>query len=213
MTVQAVSRERMTSRERILASLRGDDVDRFPVWLKMLANDWRKAQPEPYRSLPDDELLRACGCDRMLGNGTPCRIERPHVRTLVSNEGVRRTTRYETPDRTLTLVEQQDPVTESRHPVVYPVKDVDDLRAFRWLFKDVRVHIDAEKAEAARARQRQLVGTQAVTTTGFAPSPLMSLIELDAGPENTFFLRADEPGLFDETVELMHAARMTELRG
>jgi len=204
--------EQMTSRERIFAALRGDEVDRFPVWLKMLGNDWRKAQPEPYRTLPADELLRRSGCDRMLGCGTPCRVERPHVRTRVTVTEHHRTVCHETPDGTLTYVEQQDPVTESWHPVVYPVKGVEDLRAFRWLFKGVRAHVDPAQADAARARQAQLASTHAVTTTGIGPSPLMSLIEHDAGPENTFYLMADEPELFDETVELMHAARMTELR-
>jgi uroporphyrinogen-III decarboxylase len=202
----------MTSRERILAVLRGEEVDRFPVWLKMLGNDWRKAQPEPYRTMSPDKLLRQSGCDRMLGCGTPCRIERPHVSTRVTFHDHRRTTQYVTRDGTLVCVEQQDPVTESWHPVEYPVKNANDLRAFRWLFKDVRVHIESEKVEEARARQKELEGTHTVTTSGVGPSPLMSLVEHDAGPENAFYLMADERELFDETVELMHAARMTELR-
>ena len=42
-------------RERILATVRQQEVDRFPVWLKMANPTWRLGQPEAVQALADPE--------------------------------------------------------------------------------------------------------------------------------------------------------------
>ena len=51
----------MTCRERIYATLRGKEVDRFPVWLKMANRTW---QSRPSRNLTAAWTRSAC-CARL----------------------------------------------------------------------------------------------------------------------------------------------------
>ncbi|MFH1707084.1 MAG: hypothetical protein ABIF71_04100 [Planctomycetota bacterium] len=97
-----VREERMTNRERIAAVMAGRDVDRFPVWLKMANTTWRNSRPEPYKSMSDVDLLRACGCDPMIGLGVRLKHTAPHVTRRTDEKDGVRTTTIDTPDGPLT---------------------------------------------------------------------------------------------------------------
>ena len=43
----------MTSRARLLASYRGEPVDRLPYWAKVANSTWRTSQPEEVRGWSD----------------------------------------------------------------------------------------------------------------------------------------------------------------
>jgi len=92
------------------------------------------------------------------------------------------------------------------------VSDAADLARLRWLHTDTRYHVDPHEAERAAARQQEMVKKDAVTTAGMGPSPVMDLIEHICGPEHTFYLLQDAPGLFEEVVALMHEDRLRHLR-
>lgn len=68
----------MTSRERILNALRGEEVDRFPVWLKM-GGAWVKGQPAEVQAMSGAKLTEATGCDLMMGAGFSGTRKTPHV--------------------------------------------------------------------------------------------------------------------------------------
>ncbi|MFO8008894.1 MAG: uroporphyrinogen decarboxylase family protein [Candidatus Brocadiia bacterium] len=206
------STETMTNRERILATLRQEEVDRFPVWLKMTNRTWQSSQPEPYCDMDAEELLRRAGCDLMLGCWAAAERETPHVDwTVTTEDGLRRTV-METPDGPLVSEQTFDRYTESWHPTRFPVQGVDDLRRLRWLFADAAYSVPTEKAEQWAARQEELEAKDAFTMAGIGPSPLMNMVEHVCGPEQTMYLLHDEPELFAETLGLMHADRMAELR-
>ena len=202
----------MTSRERILSTFRGEEVDRFPVWLKMANDTWQSSQPEPYRSMGAAELLRQCGCDAMLRCGVRVKSEAPHVKGTVTQENGLRRTVTETPDGVLVGEQVLDPYTNSWHPTKFPADTPERLAALRWLFRDTTYHVDPTDAAKARERQQILVEQDVVTTAGIGPGPIMDLVENECGPENTFFMMHDVPELFDEVVALMHEARMRHLR-
>jgi uroporphyrinogen-III decarboxylase len=201
----------MTDRERILAALRRQPVDRFPVWLKMANQTWQNPQPEPYRTMEAVALMRAVGCDVMQWISLKYRRELPHVRTTVTEEhGVRRTV-SETPEGPLIAETMYDPLTCTRHPTRFPADTPERVRALRWLFTDVRYVITEADRVAHQERQRGLAADGIFTMMGIGPSPLMNLMQELCGPEATIFLRADEPELFAETLALMHADRQREL--
>ena len=204
--------EAMTTRERILAALRGGEIDRFPVWLKMANSTWRNSQPEPYRSMDALELLRAAGCDVMLGVSAAVHSTAPHVTRSVEEPDGRRVTTIETPDGTLVGEERRDPQTLSWHPTRLMVEGADDLRTLRWLFKDTSYSADDESASRAAERQKELEAEDVVTTSWVGPSPLMNLLQHVCGPVTTVYVMYDEPELFREVLELMHADRMRCLR-
>jgi len=205
------STETMTSRERIYATLRGDEVDRFPVWLKMANRTWQTCQPEPYRSMGGEELLRAAGCDLMLDCWGGARRETPHVKwTITTEDDVRRTV-METPDGAIVGEETFDPYTETWHPTRCAADSAENLRRARWLFTDTSYRVEAAEAAKWAARQSELEAADAFTMTGIGPSPLMDLVEHLCGPQNAFYILHDEPELAREVIDLMHRDRLRNL--
>ena len=207
-----VGTETMTSRERMLATLRREEVDRFPVWLKMANSTWRAQQPEPYRRMDGEELLRACGCDVMSGCGARVRAERPHVKRTVTDDDTTRTTTIETPDGALTGIERRSDEGASWHPTKFMVESREELAMLRWCHTDTTYRVAPEDAEAARARGNELAARDVVTMTGIGPGPLMNLIEHVCGPVSAIYLLADEPELFREVHELMTEDWLRHLR-
>ncbi len=206
------STETMTTRERIYATIRGEEVDRFPVWLKMTNRTWQNPQPEPYRSMDGEELLRACGCDLMLGNGFGAQKNSPHVTESRSEADGERTHVWSTPEGDLVGVESYDPYTQSWHPTTFPAESTDDLRKLRWVFRDTSYAIDEQAVADHAQRQERIVAKDAFSICGVGPGPLMNLVEHLCGPENTVFHMHDEPALFAEVLEGMHGDRMRYLR-
>ncbi|MFW6189004.1 MAG: uroporphyrinogen decarboxylase family protein [Planctomycetota bacterium] len=204
--------EEMTSRERILATIRGEEVDRFPVWLKMTNRTWQSGQPEPYSEMGAEELLRAAGCDLMLGNWAGAQKEAPHVeRHTEELDGIRRTT-TETPDGPIVSETSYDPYTESWHPTRFAADTPENLRRARWMFTDTTYSVQPETAREWADRQEELEAEGAFTMTGIGPSPLMNCVQHLCGPQNTAYLMHDEAELFDEVIGLMHRDRLRNLK-
>jgi len=211
----ATRTDSMTNRERIRATLRGDEVDRFPVWLKMANRTWQSPQPEPYCSMGAVELLRAAGCDVMVGCGLPgkaVKTKRPYTKQLVETTDTDRTIRLETPDGVLTSVDAFDADTRSWHPISYFAETLDDFRALRWHFRDTEYSVDSDLAAAGFERQKQLESDDIFTTSGVGPAPLMNLVESMCGPQACMYHMFDAPELFEEVLELMHQDRLRYLR-
>ncbi|NOY82969.1 MAG: hypothetical protein GXP31_18380 [Kiritimatiellaeota bacterium] len=210
--VAGVKNEAMSGRERILACLRGEETDRLPVWLKMANRTWKSAQPEPYASMDEVRLLRACGCDLLLGCGLPVPADCPHVRRSQKRTADTVARLIETPDGPLVGEDRIDPLTGTTHPGRFMLETPDDLKRMRWVYLDTVYRVDLDRAEKVRERQGRIEALDAVTTSGCGPSPFMDMVQHLAGPENTYYLMADAPEAFDELIELMHADRLRMLR-
>jgi len=209
---QAIGSSAMTSRERMLATLKKEPVDRFPVWLKMANSAWRSLQPEPYRSMDGTQLLRDCGCDIISGCGFGAQASRPHVESSSRREGNLRKLQIKTPDGILASVDVIDPLTGSSHPSEYLVNNADQLKALRWFHADTSYKAGPDQIENAKAKQRDLAQADMISSSGIGPSPLMHLVQHICGPMNAIYLMADEPALFDEILDIMHQDRLKELK-
>ncbi len=203
--------DRMTSRQRLLAAYRGEEIDRLPYWVKVTNNTWRLSQPEAIRQLDDEQLQDHIGADGIFGSANCVRTTRPRVATEDSHHDHTRVTVTRTPDGELTDRWQQDPRTESWHPVEFPVKTREDLRRFRWVYTDVRYEVDEKSVAAARTWQEE-IGQRGITKTGVGTSPLMHLVEHVIGPVNTHLLLNDHRAEMDEVVGLMHESRLALVR-
>jgi uroporphyrinogen-III decarboxylase len=205
----------MTNRERIDAVIRGDEVDRYPVWLKMANGTWKSSQPEPYKSMDSVELLRAAGCDVMVGCGMPpdaLTTRRPHVTIRDEQTNGTRRTIVETPDGPITGEEAFDPYTTSWHPCKFCAASLEDFRKLRWMFVDTGYTVDAAKAQEGLERKKQMVADDIYTNAGCGPSPLMHLVEHMCGPEACCYHMYDEPELFAEVLQVMHEDRVRFLK-
>lgn len=206
------ARETMTSRERILAAIRGEVVDRFPVWLKMTNRTWQASQPDPWRRMGEAELLQACGCDLMLWNGLRMQHETPHAQIRVETVNGTCTTVADTPDGELVAVAKHDPGTDSWHPVSYFAEDEEDLPKLRWLFEDSRYTVEDDAICAARERQAVIDSLGGLSYTGVGPGPLMDMVEHLCGPVAWVYHQSDCPEVFAEVLQAAHEDRMRMLR-
>ncbi len=207
-----MSQSAMTSRQRLMAAMRQEPVDRFPVWLKMDSAAWRQSQPEPYRSMDGKALLTGCGCDLYTGAGVTIRGQSPHYTETIDETDKDITTIYTTPDGPLRQVWVRHEATRTYHPVEYPVKSVEDLKRLRWIFTDRTWQVEEASIEKARAQQAAVEADQsAATVDGIGPTPLLLMLQELAGPELTVYLLADEPELMEEIFALMQADQIALL--
>ncbi len=195
--------DRMTSRERVLAAYRGQEVDRLPYWAKVANGTWRTSQPAGVRDWSDVELLDYIHADGLFGCHNVIRVTRPHVTVVKTDGGDGRRTVTRTPDGDMTERWALDAYTNSWHPVEFPIKTREDLRRFRWVYKDVKVEVDPEGVAKANARRAE-IGERGVLLAYWGTSPLMHLVEHAIGPVDTHLMLADHPDEMDELIEVMH---------
>ena len=203
----ALRREAMTAKERWLAAVRMQPVDRLPFWPK-LNSAYPPAQSAPWSAMTLDQLHRAIGSDRH--TGLPACFARVH-RTggfLQSREGNAATLRYVMPRGELRAVRHFDVPSQAWHPTEFPVKRREDiLRMTQW-WRDIDVVPQEDQALRARALAAE-TGPDAVLTANIGTSGLMDWVEHLAGVENAHYFLADYPA---EVGELLEAVQSVLLR-
>ena len=182
----------MTTKERWLAALRFEAVDRLPFWPK-LGGAYLKAHGRAGDTFEDVMAFhRWAGSDPEAWTCSPCREERTVTARHERTEGNETVIRYETPCGAMTERHVYDAASQSSHPVEFPVKTRDDVLAMTAFYDDVKVEFDAEAREKAAAFCAAM-GEEACTATVIGESPLMVFVEFLAGVENAHYLLADYP--------------------
>ncbi|OPZ30656.1 MAG: methylcobalamin:coenzyme M methyltransferase [Lentisphaerae bacterium ADurb.BinA184] len=193
----------MTPKERWLAAIHMQPVDRLPFWPKLSAS-YAPAQAEPFRGMTLDALHNWMGSDRHGWVGTGLREVRTTTRLETAERDGVHTTFYHTPHGDLRLVQRFDAASQSWHPVEFPVKTRGDLAVMTAFWRDVRIEVDAAGLAAAREQCRRAGGDQ-LLGVGIGESPLMQWVEWLAGIENAHYLLADHPDEVEELFAAIHA--------
>jgi hypothetical protein len=126
----------------------------------------------------------------------------------------RRTTKehwiiYRTPEGD--LIRRESYSHGSWHPVEYPLKNRDDLKAMRHVHAGSRYRVD-QKTMAELEAMIDSYGDAALPVTGYVTSPYMELAERLAGLENLIYLLYDHPQQVAELMELMHQDQLRKLK-
>lgn len=190
----------MSPRERWLAAMRMQPVDRLPFWPK-LSGSYAPAQQPPFDTMDNAEIHRWIGSDQH--NGISGCVRNQRTKTAGRDEGddKTQTTSFETPHGTLTRVSKFDPHSQSWHPVKMPVTCREDIKIMRTFVEDTSPCLDPEglaKANVDKAR----IGETSVTSNGVGESPLMEWVEWLAGVENAHFFLLD----YQDEVEALFEA-------
>jgi hypothetical protein len=207
-------KEEMTGKERILAALRMQPVDRVP-WVPLLVPYTIAGFPPetPHRIA---EAQRAVGCDIWLqsvadriGLWMPkagskiTRIQYFNNGDIING--------YETPEGTITERQRSGIGGSLNAPVKYMLETPQDLRAYRYVLKNSFLFI-ADYTDHY-AWEDAIVGDDGVITdVSIGMSPIQIFINFLAGVENTYNLLSDEPGLFDEVMEIMHSNNLKQIK-
>ncbi|MBM3500275.1 MAG: hypothetical protein FJX74_16585 [Armatimonadetes bacterium] len=201
----------MTRKERFERALRCEEVDRLPFWVKVFGPDYLYRQDSKYGRMSDLELADFLDLDHMAGGGAPVVGRNLRVEHRVEQENGRRVMTWKTPGRTLVGVDGFDEGSQSWHPIEFPIKCLDDLRAAKDTYAHAEWEAQDELVAHNHERLRQ-VGERGIVMTGMGISPLMNLLQHLIGPEQTYYFLADYPDEMDELIALMHEERLRFLR-
>lgn len=179
----------MTPRQRFLAALNLEPVDRLPFWPK-LSESYAPAQRMPFREMDLDELFAWFGGERHLFLGSAVADARPDGALRHDIRGGRRTTTYATRHGELVGESRYDHGSRSWHPTVFPVRDLNDLHRLTAWYEDARPELNREALDRARQLQER-AGETACTAVGVGRSPLMAFLEFHAGVEGAHYLLND----------------------
>jgi len=197
--------EAMTNRERWLAALKCEPVDRLPFWAK-LNGSYPQYQVEPFRSMSVSDIHKWVGSNPPVGSASCVKVVRKETSTKSHQKNGTRVTEYTTPAGILTAVNGYDKGSHSWHPIEFPVKRREDIEAMRLFFSDATCEFDSDQLDNALATVKN-VGENGVVTTGIGISPLMDWVQHLAGIENAHLMlwdyREDVEALFAEMHKLL----------
>jgi uroporphyrinogen-III decarboxylase len=207
----------MTSRERLLAALRGQPVDRLP-WSPFLAY-WWEHQPQALQDRGQIQFLREIGADALLrGFTTPFassdlwgqssyssfsqRI--PHCEVRRSESGADVRVWFETPVGTLTQLGRRSEQGNTRFLVEHPVKRRADYKILSYIVERMVIVPDctAVTNEIAAVGED---GLSAPLISPFGKTPFQSLVEHFVGTEQLVFDLMDYPEEVEALLAVMSA--------
>ncbi len=195
--------ESMTDKERWLAALKCEPVDRLPFWAK-IGSSYPPYQVEPFRSMNVGDIHKWVGSNPPVGSAACVKVVRKETSTKSYQENGTGVTEYITPAGTLTAVNKYDSGSHSWHPIEFPVKQREDIEAMTLFFSDATCEFDSDQLDKALATVEN-VGENGVVTTGIGVSPLMDWIQHLAGIENAHFMLWDYREDVEALFETMHA--------
>jgi uroporphyrinogen-III decarboxylase len=204
--------EGMTSRERLLAALRGDSFDRVP-WSPCVDGYFLSSLPSD-QQLDEAGLHREVGADAMLrhvmlhtwtapGLGVRTRARKnPRLDVRIeSTSGGRLRVSYET--QVGTLVEELTLNHESPHIPWFTkrkLETIEDVKIYLYALETATVDPNPEFFRSTVER----LGDDGLVTTSGPASPMEQLINLEMGIENLTYALSDDRDTMEQCFEMMH---------
>jgi uroporphyrinogen-III decarboxylase len=214
-----MSTELMSSRERILAACRMQEVDRIP-WSPLLDPYFLLGLPQEEK-LTDIQAFREAGADAMMRHVLTAEANihgmfialapkpHPEIKVSIKLEVGEVVFDYDTPVGR--LKERMRFTPES--PFIpwitkYMVETAEDLKILTYLFEKVDVF---PSYDLFRFMDKE-VGEFGIPTTDGPSTPIQALVNLKAGLERTVFLAHDHPDVFDQFVQTAHEKNLEHCR-
>lgn len=204
-----MSQSAMTSRERLLATLRGDPVDRI-AWSPCVDGYFLSSLPENQK-LDEQELHKEVGSDAILRHvplyastapATGGRAGNPRVESSVKSLGDG-TLRFSYETKVGSLVEElrwdaMSPFTPWF--VTRKLKTLEDIKIYMYALETMSVAPTSERFRSAVER----LGEDGLVSADGPASPMEHLINSEMGLENFTYALADDPDTVEQCLALMH---------
>lgn len=193
----------MQSRERLLAAIRGGEIDRVP-WSPFLAYYW-ESLPREIQARGQFEYLREMGADPLLRGFhhlARCEYRNCEIEERQSGRELFRT--YRTPVGSLTERYVHSETGDTSFLVDHPVETAEQFQTLQYLYE----HLEITPDMTAFQEDFRRCGADALLlpTLGVAmKTAFQSLVEHWAGTENLVFALCDEPEAVEECLAVMQA--------
>jgi uroporphyrinogen-III decarboxylase len=220
-----MSTETMTSRERLMAALRHEEVDRVP-WSPLVCGYFSLGLPDPIYG-NDLEAQRAFGADIMeristgvwtqsLPLGIPIvgGANMFPVDTVTSSgnievkeiwKGDQLLRIFETPVGAVREIYEKRPTSPwMAFPVEFKIKTVEDLKVYRYIVEA----LEYKPAYETFIRTNREIGDEGIATTPTPVTAFQMILEVELGVERFHYFLADYPKEMEEAMEVWHAKNL-----
>lgn len=183
----------MTIKERLLAALKGNEVDKTP-WSPFLAY-WWDYQSEELTDKGQVKVIKSMGGDPLLrGFGRVCEYTFNKCSITTNTNGKHRIIRYETPVGILELKHEYSSLGNTWYLVEHPVKSVNDLKTLAYLHEDLSaVPLIGEIEKQQRDLEDDGLIVPVIGTPFVIKSSFQSLIEYWCGTVELTYMIYDNP--------------------
>jgi hypothetical protein len=208
----------LTSRERLLATLRGQKTDRI-CWAPFLTYWWDQNLIAGAESLGELGFKRAVGAD-LLMRGHCDRPAHNQYDDLYMFRQKYETTRiietvnekqkqivYETPVGTLNAVYSYSAGGDTWFLTEHPVKTVNDFKILAYMAADINLTANYEDYEQELRKNPDALYLPLISP--FTKTAFQSMIEFWAGTEELSYFEADYPEVVADTLAVMHRTSLT----
>ncbi|MAG13243.1 MAG: hypothetical protein CMN78_01465 [Spirochaetales bacterium] len=191
----------MTPKERLIAALNNQPVDKVPFWPKSAQdyvnyqtngkyNDWSLRD---YHEYFDSDLWQTCAENTKLA---PSCVSQYDETPEAGN-------RDRVVIRHIIGSDERKSVRIKGHPVEFSIKNLNDIIFMTAWFQGTRYETDEVNLEKQK-QQLQKLGDRGILAHRLGKSPLMLFIEILAGVENAHYFLHDFPDEIDVLFEAMH---------
>ncbi|MCM8817649.1 MAG: hypothetical protein NC913_09125 [Candidatus Omnitrophica bacterium] len=192
----------MTPKQRWIAALKMETVDRLPFWPK-INNSYINYQSGSFKNMSIEQFHNWIGSDRHQGLTFFIKEKRNTSFLEEKKQDSIRKIIYGTKYGNLTATMKFDPSSQAWHPIEFPVKNKDDIKIMAHWFSDCVLEIDREKLQEAKAQYKE-IGNNAVTVHTIGTSAMMVWVQHLAGIENCHYFLADYTSLVEELFDVMN---------
>ena len=192
----------MTGRERMLAALKGEPVDRLPFWPKLFPEYLAYSKEESFKDWTLQDYHDYFGSDFHEYVYPPVELDdsgtsHTEVTTKDTDDGVEETILYRCASGS------RSAMTRDTHPVDYPLKNREDILFMTEWYKGT-IYRRSEKYFNQQNYQWSILGEKGILAMPMGRSPFMQTIELLGGIEETQYLLADYPNEMEALFDALH---------
>ncbi|MBN1352427.1 hypothetical protein JXJ21_23720 [candidate division KSB1 bacterium] len=200
----------MTPKERWLAAIHAQPIDRLPFWPKLNAS-YPIAQSVPFLRMTLDALHQWIGSDMHQWLPACLREKRSKTSFEISTSGKIQTTTFRTRNAQTQLIKKFDETSQSWHPIVFPIKRLEEIELMTDFFSDASIALNDEALALAK-EQVSRIGDDALTASAIGKSALMDFVEMLAGVETAHYLLADHPAAVEALFAAIHKVLLEKTR-
>jgi len=192
--------EEMRSKERILATIKGEPTDRL-AWSPLLAY-WWQSKPELWE-LGDFGYMKSIGCDPLWrGIGGLFNVEKKNVSYTTKKDGDKTYTTIETPVGNLYQTHTYMKIPDTTFLTEHPVKTREDIKILTYIMENTLITPDFTSFDA-HAKNVGDDGLVVPVMISESKSAFQFMLEVYVGTEELNYMLADHPEEVENCLAVM----------
>lgn len=187
----------MTGRERVMAALRSQEVDRLP-WAPLIDDYFISSLPAQGKNFDFIEACRYIGNDVIKRHVAEPELVYHHVNHRFETKDGATREYFETPVGT--IYEETRVTGNTVYVAKHLVETLEDMKVFQYVCE----HTTFQEKIREFIEEDKRIGDMGIASVDGGFSPVQQLLQYIAGVENTVYLTMDYPDEMEELMAVMH---------